>query len=303
MKYLRRFNESLESKDSMCELIPEEEYIEIINKQGDEGKPCSNKIMDIISTQLEKIEAFYKYPFSSSRLTRDSFEGNHGDVDTIEYLRKEKSGNVLFIRFSELEDSWFLIDFNDHNIDNMCFKCDQDTGLSMFADTVIPLIKKEYDRRFGRMPILLESNNSGSLVVPITVGEYNEVWKGERYVGLPNEKAKWAMIESIKLFEESLAHQSSKLSGKYDDNNMFKSYMDTHFDPRSSLGYKKLQWTYHRITSSVSDFEFNMFEGDDYWFIIRLYINYHYYHYKVDDIVGIESLYESIKKTREDFFW
>jgi hypothetical protein len=155
----------------------------------------------------------------------------------------------------------------------------------------------KYLRRFN------ESNSSGSLVVPITVDEYNEVWKGERYVGLPNEKAKWAMIESIKLFEESLAHQSSKLSGKYDDNNMFKTgtiwlpYMDTHRDR-----YKKLQWTYQRLASSVSDFEFSMFEGDDYWFIIRLYVNYHYYFYKVDDIVGIECLYDSIKKNKRGFF-
>lgn len=179
--------------------------------------------------------------------------------------------NIIVIAM--IDDEWYYVrHIKNYGVDDLV-KCDQLDGLMEYLSDTVPFSLK------------INESNTDSLVVPITKEVYDD-WVANRYVGLPNEKAKWAMIDSIKLFEESLAHQSRKLSGKYVDEYMSKTYITSHFE--------KMAWEYQRRKSSVSDFIFTMFEGDDYCFIIRLYINYHYYFYKVDDIVGIESLYDAI---------
>jgi hypothetical protein len=299
MKYLRRFNESLD--DDSCKKITWIQYTQEAN--WEDFINISSHSIGIAKKMVMSLEGLMGHGFDE--LDFNVSENINDGYNRIDYQRLGISMTIyenndhwfyVSLRFSD-SDRWVRLNFSSRDV-TYYWKCDQDTGLEMIPDKLIEDVKASgYGELYMRSHNLLESKND-PLVVPITHEEYGD-WAENRYVGLPNEKAKWAMIDSIKLFEESLVHQSSKLSGKYDDNNMYKSYMDTHLDP----GYKKLQWTYHRITSSVSDFQFSMFEGDDYWFIIRLYVNYHYYHYKVDDIVGIESLYDSIKNTREEFFW
>ena len=146
MKHLRRFNES---KDPMCRLISEEEYNNYWEISDENKKPISVdislKVRDLYITQLEIIEKFYGNTFNGKNLSLDSYDGKWGYIYSLEYFRREKH-KTLFIRLTAIEDDYYLIDFNDHSINSFHFVCDQDWGLKEFATTVIPLIKKEYEK-------------------------------------------------------------------------------------------------------------------------------------------------------------
>jgi hypothetical protein len=136
------------------------------------------------------------------------------------------------------------------------------------------------------------------LVIQMDRDQYN-YWRDNRYVGVPDEEAKWAMIDSIKLFEKHFGHQSKKLTGKYNDEFMTRAYIE-------GTQHKKLQWEYWRrqsMSDNISAFAFNMFEAEDDYYIINLFANYQHYFYKVDDIIGIENFYNEIMKEQEDYFW
>lgn len=112
--------------------------------------PISDRIFNLFKEEVIKIENFYGVDFNEKNLAYVPDERGNYVIDKLEYYRlanpKRRRYSGLFIRFIEIEDDFYLIDFNDHNIQSFHFVCDQDYGIKEFADTVIPLIKKEYEK-------------------------------------------------------------------------------------------------------------------------------------------------------------
>ena len=136
-----------------------------------------------------------------------------------------------------------------------------------------------------------ESIDNEKLCLQINRSQY-DYWRDNRYVGIPNEKAKSAMIDSIKLFEKYLGE-------KYNDNYMTKPNIE-------GTNYKKMQLEYWRrqyISDIKSDFAFCMFEGEDDYYILNIFANYRQFFYKVDDIIRIENLYKEVVVECDDGLW
>jgi hypothetical protein len=138
----------------------------------------------------------------------------------------------------------------------------------------------------------LFEDNKEELVSDLTPNEYDQ-WVKWRYKGLPNEEAKWAMIECIDKFEKwFLEHNPDSLTkylnGKYEDKFMSKSYIE-------GTNHQKLQWQYWTDGKfKVPDFVFAMFEGDDDYYIVHLVFKRMVYYYKVDDIIGIKKFFDEV---------
>lgn len=137
----------------MCRYITEGEYNYYWEKKDGYNitLPISDRIFNLFKEEVIKIENFYGVDFNEKNLRYVTQERGDYVIDKLEYYRLNATrisvwAQTLFIRFIEIEDDFYLIDFNDHNIQSFHFVCDQDYGIKEFADTVIPLIKKEYEK-------------------------------------------------------------------------------------------------------------------------------------------------------------
>lgn len=252
------------------------DFWKAVNLGGNPYKqPDKNKL---IRLSQDEIDILGKYSTSHGR-GRWSCEFEFGKFGNPQYVT-----SVLY----KAHDEWYYAYFR-MNKQYFYYKCDQSEGIEkLFQDW------KDWQSSFKKTN---ESINE-ELCEEITRDRYN-YWRDERYEGLPNDEAKWAMIDSIKKFEKLLAHQSSKLTGKYDDTLMNKAYI-------SGTNYSKFQWEYwrrHSMSDMISDFAFCMFKGEDDYYLINLYINYHQYHIKVDDIIGIKNFYKEFVEAYGKYLW
>jgi hypothetical protein len=128
-------------------------------------------------------------------------------------------------------------------------------------------------------------------VEELTREQYQDEWVKHRYVGIPDESAKWAMCHSIRRFLERIEPNKEKTSIR-----LSTSYIEGTRHEKRCLQF----WESVSVSKSRSfDFAYTMFEGDDRYYIIRIILGRKSYNFKVDDIIGIENLYEWVEKNTD----
>ena len=128
-------------------------------------------------------------------------------------------------------------------------------------------------------------------VEELTQEQYLGEWIGRRYVGIPDESAKWAMCHSIRRFLDRIEPNKEKTAIR----------LSTTFLTNTRYNKKGLQfWESISVSKLRSfDFAYTMFEGDDRYYIIRIILGRKSYNFKVDDIIGIENLYDWVEKNTD----
>lgn len=146
MNYIKKFNE-IYSTLSMCKKITEDEYNSYWRGNKNITKPISDNFYKLVINEIKKIESFYGAKFLEDKLEIKNIKNEWGLNYYLTYYRTFNNPpfvNSLYIRFCELDDDYYLIEYNDHTVSSFYFICDQDHGIKEFGDMIIKLVKAEY---------------------------------------------------------------------------------------------------------------------------------------------------------------